>query len=169
MYSLNVPLPGAVCQLADSLAGRLPRATRRRRGEHTLVVKRLGTDDRSSYDRLAARTRELLTGQPAFEVRVGGLGVFDAVPTGTAPVVYLAVESPELWALHDRLCAHFDPVVGIEGEDYVPHVTVARGGSLERAESLAQQPVASHEWAVTELIFWDGRRRQPAGSISLPA
>lgn len=169
MYSLNVPLPSAVSALAAELARELPGARARRRGEHTLVAKRLGTGDRAAFQRLSARTRDALGGAPTFEARVAGVDSFDQPATGAAPVVYLAVESPGLDALHARLCEQFDPVSGIEGDDYTPHVTIARGGSVDAAERLAARDIDPIEWTVTELHFWDAERGQRAGTVSLPA
>lgn len=168
MYSLNVPLPSAVPALATELAHDLPGARARTRGEHTLVAKRLGTGDRAAFQRLSARTREALAGAPTFEARVPEVDYFERPATGAAPVVYLAVESPGLEALHARLCEQFDPVDGIEGEDYTPHVTIARGGDVDAAERLAARDVEPIEWTVTELHFWDAERGQRAGTLSLP-
>lgn len=167
VYSLNVPVPGRVAALASDLARELPGARARVRGEHTLGVKRLVGDP--PYAHLEARAREALAGQPAFGSRITGVECFEEVPTGTAPVVYLAVESPELERLHRRLATAFDPLCGIEGEEYVPHVTVARGGSLERARAVADRELDPLEWTVDELVFWDSHRGRPVSTVSLPA
>lgn len=168
MYSLNVPVPGRVAALATDLARSLPDAHARVRGTHTLGVKRLTSDD--SYNRLEARVRELLAGQPAFEVEITDLRYFSNAPTGSSPVVYLAVESPELHRLHDHLTDSFDPVnTQIEGEGYTPHVTVARGGSFERAEEVTDQDIDPITWTVSELLFWDSVHNQSVSSVSLPA
>lgn len=167
MYSLNVPLPGSVGSLARDLGVRLTDATVRQRGEHTLVCKRLGRGDAATYHELEARAREVLVGQSPFEVRVAGVDCFPEAATGASPVVYLTVESPGLEALHRRLCAVFDPVEGIEGDDYVPHVTVARGGSVERAADLRERPFEPVEWTVPELAFWDAERGQSVSTVSL--
>ncbi|MFC7133096.1 MULTISPECIES: 2'-5' RNA ligase family protein [Salinibaculum] len=169
MYSLNVPVPSEVSALAADLARDLPGARARTRGEHTLVAKRLGTGDRAAFQRLSARARDALTGAPAFAARVSGVDYFADPATGAAPVVYLAVESPGLRDFHERLCEQFDPVDGIEGDDYAPHVTIARGGSVDAAERLAVRDVDPVEWTVSELVFWDAERSQPAGTVSLPA
>ena len=169
MYSLNVPLPGEVSALAADLARDLPGARARARKERTLVVKRLGRGDRSEFRRLAARTREALAGQPCFEARVAGVDLFEEAVAGPSPVVYLAVESRGLVALHRRLVEVFDPVEGIEGEGYIPHVTVARGGTVAAARRLAGRGIEPVEWPVSELAFWDADRGQPAGTVSLPA
>jgi 2'-5' RNA ligase len=167
VYSLNVPVPSNVARLAGELARRLPGARARSRGEHTLVCKRLGTDE-TGYHRVEARAREAVSGTAPFAVRVTGLDRFAEAVTGSSPVVYLAVESPELRRLHDRLCAAFDPVPDLEGEDYTPHVTVARGGSLDRAREVCETEIQPVEWTVTELQFRDAERGQPVSTVSLP-
>jgi len=168
VYSLNVPVPGRVAALAHDLGVRLSAADVRQRGEHTLVCKRLGSGDGPTYHELEARVRDVLRGEPPFEVRVAGLDVFTDVPNGEGPVVYLSVESPALVTLHERLCAVFDPVDEIEGDDYVPHVTVARGGSVDRAADLRDTPVDSVEWTVERLEFWDAEHSQSVSTVSLP-
>lgn len=167
MYSLNVPVPGTVAALARDLGTRLGTAELRQRGEHTLVAKRLGRGDAAAYHELEARAREVLRGEPPFAVRVTGVDVFTDVPRGEGPVVYLAVESPGLEALHERLCERFDPVDDVEGDDYTPHVTVARGGSVERAAALRDTPFDPVDWTVERLEFWDAERSQSVSSVSL--
>lgn len=169
MYSLNVPVPATVATVASQLARELPGSNPRPRGEHTLGVKRLGDGTETPYSRLEARVRELLTGHPPFEAQIDDVRYFDEVPRGAAPVVYLAVDSPVLVELHERLSQSFDPVDGIEGENYVPHVTVARGGSPELAARLAEQSIDPITWQVTELVFWDAAHSQPVSRLSLPA
>jgi len=107
-------------------------------------------------------------GTAPFEARITGVEMFEAVPTGTAPVVYLAVEGRGLRALHDRLCDTFEPVPDIEGEDYRPHVTIARGGRVERARAVVETDVEPIDWVVDELVFWDARNEQPVSRVSLP-
>ncbi|WP_340098529.1 2'-5' RNA ligase family protein [Salinibaculum salinum] len=169
MYSLNVPPPSEVTALAQSLAHDLPMARARARGEHTLVAKRLGVDDRTDFHPVAARVRDALAGTPTFEVRTDGIDYFSEDPIGPSPVVYLAIESPELYRLHRRLCEIIDPVANFEGDDYTPHVTIARGGDIDAADRLAEQGVDPVTWTVTELQFWDAKRSLPAGTVSLPA
>ncbi|WP_424001684.1 2'-5' RNA ligase family protein [Haloarcula salina] len=169
MYSLNVPLPSAVTSLAADLATELPLARARSRGEHTLVAKRLGGGDHAAYARLEGQARDSLRGQPTFEAAVTGVGQFEAAATGPSPVVYLAVESPGLVALHERLCERFDPVEGLEGEDYVPHVTIARGGDAAAARRLVERDVEPVRWSVDALAFFDADRGQEVSRVSLPA
>ncbi len=96
-----------------------------------------------------------------------GLGAFEAPVAGPAPVAYLAVESPGLEALHDELVEAFGAVPGLEGEDYVPHVTLARGGDVEALSALEGAAVEPVAWTVDELLLWDARRSKPAGRIGL--
>jgi len=169
VYSLNVPVPGQVAALASDIARELPAARARCRGEHTLCVKRLDdTGAERTYSRLEAHARETLTGQQAFEVRVTGVAYFEMAVTGSTPVVYLIVESPELRRLHERMAAVFEPVESIEGPEYTPHVTVARGGSLSAARRATDRQVEPITWTVTELSFWDAARHQAVSTVSLP-
>lgn len=169
MYSLNVPPPSEVTALAQTLAHDLPMARARTRGEHTLVAKRLGATDRTDFQHVAARVREALAGTPSFEARTTGIDYFSEDPVGSSPVVYLTIESPELHRLHRRLCDVVDPVANFEGDDYAPHVTIARGGSTDAADRLADRGIEPVTWTVTELQFWDATRSVPVGTVSLPA
>jgi len=89
--------------------------------------------------------------------------------SGPSPVVYRTVESAGLVALHDRLCEAFEAVDGVEGSDYVPHVTVARGGDPAAARRLVERDIDPVEWVVEELVCFDAERGQPASRVSLPA
>jgi 2'-5' RNA ligase len=160
VYSLNVPVPGEVSKLARGLASECLTATTRDR--HTLVVKRLGDDDPSSLGR---DVRQALAGLDPFTVEVSGVGVFRNPPTGRGPVAYLRVESPTLERLHAVLCDRFSPVDGIEGDDYIPHVTVARGGDADRVAGSE----VSTEWTVDSLVVWAADYGEPVERVSLPA
>jgi len=94
---------------------------------------------------------------------------FARPPRGPGPVVYLAVESPGLRRLHRRLVERFGAVPGLEGDDYVPHVTLARGGDPAAAERAATRDVEPVAWTVSELEAWDAERREAIGRIDLPA
>lgn len=163
MYSVNVPVPDEVARLATGLATTCLTADARTR--HSLVCKRLDGDERA-YPRLARRVREALDGAPAFAARVTGVDSFDRPTAGRAPVAYLAVESPGLWSVHRDLCAAFDAKPRLEGDDYTPHVTIARGGD---AGQLVGRDVDPVEWDVTRLELWDDRHREVVESVSLPA
>lgn len=168
VYSLNAPVPGSVQRLASDLQGELLGfdAIRER---HTLVVKRFGNLERAEYAAVEERTRRVLEGTPACEAEVASIDVFERPPTGPAPVVYLAVESPGLRAIHERLVAEFGRAGDIEGEGYTPHITLARGGDWETARRLAEREIEPVRWTVTSLSFWDGRFGERISTISLPA
>ena len=173
MDSLNVPLPPAVERVAEDLSPELRELDRR--DPYTLLVKRLnhGGPD------VEKRARRALADVPPFEVRIDEIGVFYEPTAGSAPVVYLAVESPGITMAHDRLCDVVDPVPGLEGEDYVPHVTLARGDEAEQtfgldtpmgvARRLEGQSVGPVQWTVEQLVFFDSKYREPSGRVSLPA
>lgn len=167
MYSLNVPVPARVGRLAGDLARHLPSARPRPRGEHTLGVKRLDAGTDLPYSHFEARVRDLLADQESFEVRITGIDYFAEAVTGPSPVVYLSVESHGLRGLHRRLTSAFEPIDGIEGDGYVPHVTVARGGTREMAARLVDRTIQPVSWTVTELLFWDAERSQPVSTLSL--
>ena len=162
MFSLNAPLPSAVSRLALDLAAELPAAEARPRGEHTLLLKRLGegVDRRAAH--LVHEARDALAGTAPFEVRIAGVDLFEVPTSGSAPVVYLAVESPGLDALHDRLCDRFDPVPRLEGEDFTPHVTVARGGDMDAARRLADRDIDPIDFVVDTVALWDAYHKVEA-------
>ncbi|MFC7044140.1 2'-5' RNA ligase family protein [Halobacteriaceae archaeon GCM10025711] len=168
MFSLNVPVPAAVDAVADDLAPDLA-AFDAVRDQRTLVVKRLPVRGAWEYRQVEARARDALAGTPAFEARVAAIDVFDDAAMGSTPVVYLAVESPVLRDLHDRLARTFELIDGIEGDDYVPHVTLARGGARDVADRLAGRDVGPVTWTVEELAFWDARHGEQVSAVSLPA
>lgn len=166
MYSLNLPAPGAVSRLAADLAPAL-HALDRVRERHSIVVKRLGDDD--SADRLESEVRQALRGAPAFEARITGIDAFHEPTAGPGPVVYLAVESPGLRGIHDRLVEAFGAIEGLEGAEYVPHVTLGRGGSPGAVDRLTSRDVDPITWTATELELVDARGRERVSGISLPA
>lgn len=167
MYSLNVPVPAGAARLADELHPHLAGFDRVRE-QHTLVCKRLGDPDPEEVPVVQGRVRRALSGTPPFAARIDGIGCFEEPTAGPGPVVYLGVESPGLVAAHERLCAAFEPVEDVEGDDYVPHVTLARGGSFEDARALAARAVDPVEWTVDELAFWDHAHGGEAGRVRLP-
>lgn len=173
MFSLNVPVPGSVARLAADLHPRLVGFDSRRQ-EYTLVVKRF---DESMFRadqpdiQLATLQEQLpgeLAGTPAFEAAVRAVDCFAEPARGEGPVVYLAVESPGLRRLHRKLVDAYGAVEGLEGDDYVPHVTLARGGSVADAERVAGA-VEGVSWTVSQLRIWDSRYRESVSRYSLPA
>lgn len=169
MFSLNVPVPGRVERVASDLHPVLtPFNSVRER--HGLVLKRFDTGldpDASSLPRLRERLRETLHGVDPFEARVDGIDYFGRPTRGEGPVVYLRVESPGLHRLHDRLCASFGRVEGMEGDDYTPHITLARGGRIADAASLAEREIEPVEWTVGEVRIWDSRHREDVARLPL--
>lgn len=169
MYSLNVPLPHAVHDLTSRLRPALVGFDSVRAGRsRTLVVKRLGADDRRAFLDAERRAREALRGAPTVEVRIDGVGMFDDPPNGPGPVAYLAVESPGLRSIHEQLVDALGPEADFEGPTYTPHVTLARGGDggIERLREATIDPVT---WTVDELEFYDARHHERINTVSLPA
>ncbi|WP_253737134.1 2'-5' RNA ligase family protein [Halohasta salina] len=173
MFSLNVPVPGAVARVAAELHPQLVGFDSRRE-QHTLVVKRFDESTlRASQPELQLATLQQqlpqkLTGTPAFEAAVREIDFFAEPARGEGPVVYLAVESPGLRELHEELVDAYEAIEGLEGVDYVPHVTLARGGSVVDAERVAGE-IEGVSWAVSELVIWDSRYREAVSRYSLPA
>jgi len=166
VYSVNVPVPGRVRTLANELYPELV-GFETVREEHSCLLKRLGEADHVAQ--LQHRTHRALEGAPAVEAQITGIDYFAEPPLGSAPVVYLAVESPGLEAIHCDLTETFEVVSGLEGDAYVPHVTLARGGDVAAAKRLAEREIEPITWTVSELEFWDGTYRLPVSRISLPA
>ncbi|SFR32600.1 2'-5' RNA ligase family protein [Halogeometricum limi] len=169
MFSLNVPVHGRVRRLAADLHPELTPFDRVRE-RHSLVVKRFDTSldpDADSLPHLRERLRETLRGVEPFEIRVDGIDFFERPTRGPGPVVYLTVKSPGLYDLHDRLCESFGTVAGLEGSEYTPHVTLARGGSVADAETLRERAVDEVRWTVDEVGVWDSRYRENAARIPI--
>lgn len=164
MYSLNLDVPGRVRTLVDELQPALS-SFERRRDRPGIVVKRLG-DGRE--DAIAERLRVALSGTPQVEARITGIDYFERPTSGPGPVVFLDVESPGLHRIHRSLLDVFDPVAGFEGEAYQPHLTLARGATIEDARHLSDRDVGSVAWTVTELQFWDARFEEVLRRVSLP-
>jgi 2'-5' RNA ligase len=175
VYSVNAPVPGAVNDLAADLRPALTEFDRvRERHEQTLLVKRIPASDRKELRTAWQTAKDALDGAPAVEARVSEVDTFDNPPNGSSPVVYLAVESPGLHHLHQRLCEVFDPVPIMEGgDDYDPHVTLARDadGFLGRraVESVDGRQVGPVTWDIEELYLYDAEYGERVDSISLPA
>ncbi|MFB6110268.1 MAG: 2'-5' RNA ligase family protein [Halodesulfurarchaeum sp.] len=170
MYSLNVPVPPEVRSLARELRPALTPFDRIRPDRsRTLVLKRLPAEDRRALLEDARRARRALAGTPVFEARVTGVDVFREPPTGTAPVAYLAVEGRGLRETHAALLEEFDAVEGLEGADYTPHVTLARGGPPEAIEPFLDREIEPVTFTVDTLEFYDSVHRERVESVPLPA
>lgn len=168
VYSVNAPVPGAVDGVRASLAPRLERFDRTVE-DPTLLVKRLGRRRDRELDGLAGSIATVLDGWGPIEARLDGVDAFMDPPSGTGPVVYLAVESPGLEALHDDLVRALGVVnPTIEGSNYVPHVTVARGGDRPAAVEAIGIEVERVRWTVDALALHDARHGQSIRAFSLP-
>lgn len=205
MFSLNVPVPPAVDRLVEELRPELGRFERIRE-RRTLVCKRLGADLLSDPHRppekdaalsqLRSELRPLVRGTGPFRVEITGIDAFEEPTAGPGPVVYFVVESESLVRLHWRLVRAFGGIEEIEGEEYVPHVTLARGmkqatnefgtesnefnnvrdefgrqggSDVERELDRLRSAVGeiSVVWEVDELELWDPEFRESAGRIRL--
>jgi 2'-5' RNA ligase len=167
VYSLNVPVPGAVERLAADLHPKLA-GFDRLRDRHSIVCKRFEADEHDLHY-LRERLRRALSPTPAFEARVTGIDAFETPTHGPGPVVYLAVESPGLRDLHSRLVEVFGAVHDdLEGPAYVPHVTLARDGPTGAVDRLLATDVDPVTWTVSELHLWSRRRRETAWTVPLP-
>ncbi|EMA60335.1 2'-5' RNA ligase family protein [Halorubrum lipolyticum] len=189
MFSLNVPLPPAIGDLAADLQSKRS-GFDRVRDRHTLVCKRFGVEDVPDRvgggdavsegagplppkpDALATLREDLrpfLSGTGPFDVAVTGIDAFDAPASGSRPVVYLVVESDGLVRLHHRLCAAYGAIEGIEGDDFVPHVTLARGGNPEpgTVADLVSAEIEPIRWRVHAMEVYDPEFREVAASIEL--
>lgn len=165
--SLNVPVPGEVKRRAGELEPDLYTFERVRR-THTLGVKRFGERTPTEYARLVPRVREAIAGTPSFEARITSIEAFEEPTRGDSPVIYLAGESPVLHELNGRLSEVFEPIEGIDAEDYVPHVTLARGGTPGERERLCERAFEPITWTVNELVLWDATYGEITTRFSLP-
>ena len=120
------------------------------RDDHTLVIKRFPADSldgdqpAQQLATLRERLRPVISGLPAVEARVAGIDAFERPVRGDGPVIYLAIDSPGLYRIHETLTDAFGVVDGLEGEAYTP-------------------------WTVSEIVIWDATRRGSAARFGLPA
>ena len=175
VYSVNAPVPDAVDDVAESLRPALTEFARvRERRERTLLLKRVPAADRKELRTAWETAKDALEGAPAVEARVSEVDTFENPPNGSSPVVYLAVESPGLHRLHDRLCEVFDPVPVMEGgDDYDPHVTLARDADGFRGrravENIDGRQVGPATWDIEALHLYDAEHGERVATLSLPA
>ena len=174
-YSLNVPLPGAIYDRLHGLLPQLGGCTQRRR-DPTLVCKRLptvGGAEPPGVGHLRAELAPVIAAAGAAltdgcAVTIAGVDTFETPPSGAAPVVYLAVDSPDLQRLHEALCAQLEPVAALEGTAYVPHVTVARGCPPDSVAGATAAGVAPLSFHVDALELYDSRYRAAVTRFALP-
>ena len=181
VFSLNVPIPPAIGRLATDLHSNIS-GFDRVRDRHTLVCKRFGVDDvgagesdrprppkSEAVETLRRDLRGPLSETVPFEVEVTGIDAFETPVSGTGPVVYLVVESDGLVRLHRRLCAAYGAINGIEGDDYVPHITLARGGdpdvTPETVDRIRRDEIEPIRWRVHALDLYDPEFREVVATI----
>jgi len=139
------------------------------RAEHTLVVKRFGELSARERVEVERSLGSVLREWAPIGARGRGFDVFTDPPDGQGPVLYLAVESPGLEALHRNLLDAFGAVSSrIEGDSYVPHITLARGGDRTAIGSLTSRSVEPVEWMIEEVYLWDARYQRPITHYRLP-
>jgi len=175
VYSVNAPVPAELNEVAADLRPALTGFDRiRERHEQTLLVKRVPADDRKQLRTTWQTAKDALDGAPVVEARVSEVQSFENPPNGSSPVVYLAVESPGLHGIHQRLCQVFDPVPVMEGgDDYDPHVTLARDADGFRGrravENVVGRDVGPVTWTIDELYLYDAEYGERVDTLSLPA
>lgn len=165
MYSLNVPVPGAIAERAWALRSQLL-DFEQLRDELTLVIKRLPVESGIELDSELPSIRDTLSGVDPFPVSLTGIDTFCTPPAGSAPVVYFVVESPAIHSIHERFIQEYGVVPDIEGEAYTPHITLARGGGQSTdITAIELEPIT---WTVDRLLVWDSKRSLPAAEFALP-
>lgn len=167
MYSLNVPIPPAIRACRDERSGALePFETVRE--PLTLVVKRFGDRSPEALSALEGRLRSRLSTQGPISARIDRIDSFSQPAGGPAPVIYLAVDSPQLEAMHRELVDRYGTAdIDIEGAGYVPHVTLARGGPMASVDALVgalEEPIT---WEIDTLELWSVRYEQPVTTFHL--
>ena len=60
--------------------------------------------------------------------------MFEVADRGTSPVLYIEVKSIGIKVLHETLVSVFGCVKGVEGENYIPHITIARGSGAKNLD-----------------------------------
>lgn len=163
MYSLNVPLPGAVYRVLQSFKPVLGDDTR---DDPTLVLKRLDTTSMDATV-IEKRVRHTLQSTAPFDVDITAVDTFDSPTTGTGTVLYLAIDSPPLHRIHDRLCDIVDPDPAVEGPNYTPHITIGRTTDADRIDTVSARDITPVSWTVTTLEFYDASTDTIHGQIAL--
>ncbi len=160
MWSLNVTIPQKVSRLIEEMAPALWNWEEICE-DPTLVIKRFETKTAKEETEI----RLLLEKIEPFDVQIGNIRTFDIAQRGISPVLYIEVESPGIEALHEMLVGIFGCVKGIEGQDYTPHITLARGECREYIE-FEERPDPI-QWEADELEFWHSGKMQKRNKIKL--
>ncbi|MFB6188052.1 MAG: 2'-5' RNA ligase family protein, partial [Halobacteriaceae archaeon] len=164
-FSLNIPVAGEVKQETNQFT---PYLTDFEVRDHfTFVIKRF-QEDRDRIDQIQKRTRHALSGMSPFSVKITGIDCFRNPPKGDGTVVYFAVESSQLLDIHKQLCDEFGIVQPLEGDEYSPHITIARGNNEKTIETLLSQSIKPITWQVNHLEFFDPVKQELLGQVGLP-
>ncbi|MFB6103997.1 MAG: 2'-5' RNA ligase family protein [Halobacteriaceae archaeon] len=162
MFSLNVPVPGAVRGQAETFRPLLGTGAR---AEYTLVAKRLVTATPRPV--IETRVRQALADVSPFRARTTHVDVFESPTTGSGTVVYLAVDSDGLHAVHETLCAVVSPVPDVEGAEYTPHVTLGRTDDPAVVEAVLDREIDPVTWTVSTLTFYAADTHTVTGQLTL--
>ena len=162
MWSLNVSIPQNIIRAIEEVTLGV-RGWEEICEEPTLVIKRFEKKDLDGH--VKSEIRFLLESVEPFGIEIGNLERFDVAERGSSPVLYLEIKSPGVKALHENLIDIFGSVEGVEGENYIPHITIARGGSGDYIEFSGLS--CDTGWTVEMLEFWDGGERKKRSKIIL--
>ena len=162
MWSLNVSIPQNIVRAIEEVALGV-RGWEEICEEPTLVIKRFEKRDLDGH--VKSEIRFLLESVEPFGIEIENLERFDVAEKGSSPVLYLEVKSPEVKALHETLVDVFGSVEGVEGENYIPHITIARGGSGDY--TVFSGLSCDTGWTVEMLEFWDRGERKKRSKIIL--
>ena len=162
MWSLNVSMPQnivrAIREVALGASGWEEICE-----DPTLVIKRFEKVDVSGH--VESEIKLLLESVEPFDIEIGNLERFDVAERGSSPVLYLEVKSPGMKALHEILVDVFGSVKGVEGENYIPHITIARGGGVRDVDfSGFSGPTI---WTAETLEFWNRDKRKKKNKVIL--
>lgn len=168
VYSLNAAIPAAAIEQRDELLEHLE-SFETVRDPLTLVIKRFGTPDSTALSSLERSLGEVLNEWGPMRAEIDGIDLFMDPPSGPSPVIYLGVSSHGLEALHRDLVDRFGVVdPAIEGENYIPHITIARGGPRVAIDELRDISLETHQWTIETVMLWSSRHDKPVKQFSLP-
>ncbi|HIJ12598.1 MAG TPA: 2'-5' RNA ligase family protein [Halobacteriales archaeon] len=162
MWSLNVSIPQGIVRAIGEITPVLGRGE----GiveEPTLVIKRFEKEDLDGH--IESEIKFLLENVEPFIVEIGNLEMFEVADRGTSPVRYIEVKSIGIKVLHETLVSVFGCVKGVEGENYIPHITIARGSGAKNLDfSDFSGPI---QWTANTLEFWDRDKRKRKNKVIL--
>ncbi len=162
VWSLNVSIPQNIVRAIGEVTSELGQGGEVNE-ELTLVIKRFEKRDLDGH--LESEIKILLENVEPFVVEIGNLKMFDVADRGTSPVLYLEVKSRGIKLLHETLVSSFGCVEGVEGENYIPHITIARGDGVRGVDF--SDFSCSTRWTAEILEFWDRNKRKKKNKVIL--